>query len=100
MFFMWGGRGTPRLRVLCANMAYTCIVVLACGPVCPEVQPYLKLPLLTLPPPSRRVWAAETGHCLVSLLDSGGPPVSSALFTPNDKYILAGKNMRVGALDE
>ena len=34
----------------------------------------------------------------MSLLDSGGPPVSSALFTPNDKYILAGKNMR--ALDE
>ncbi|KAL6767783.1 MUT11 [Auxenochlorella protothecoides x Auxenochlorella symbiontica] len=38
-----------------------------------------------------RVWAGDTGNCLVSLLATGGPPVSFAAFTPNDKYVLAGR---------
>lgn len=38
----------------------------------------------------RRLWDASSGRCLRTLVDNDNPPVSSVVFSPNGKYILAG----------
>lgn len=35
-----------------------------------------------------RLWDVENGKCLKTLVDNDNPPVSSAVFTANSKYIL------------
>jgi COMPASS component SWD3 len=36
-----------------------------------------------------RVWDSATGHCVKTLIDDESPPVSSAKFSPNGKFVLA-----------
>ena len=35
-----------------------------------------------------RIWNAETGHCLKTVIDDQNPPVSFVKFSPNGRYIL------------
>lgn len=35
-----------------------------------------------------RIWNADTGHCLKTVLDDNNPPVSFVKFSPNGRYIL------------
>ena len=35
-----------------------------------------------------RIWDAETGSCMKTLLSPANPPISFARFTPNSKYVL------------
>lgn len=36
-----------------------------------------------------RIWNADTGHCLKTVIDDQNPPVSFAKFSPNGRYILS-----------
>lgn len=38
----------------------------------------------------RRLWDTATGRCLKTLVDNDNPPVTSATFAPNGKYLLVG----------
>uniref|UniRef100_A0A8D0CJU3 WD repeat-containing protein 5 n=1 Tax=Scleropages formosus TaxID=113540 RepID=A0A8D0CJU3_SCLFO len=38
-----------------------------------------------------RIWDTASGQCLKTLIDDDNPPVSFVKFSPNGKYILAGK---------
>ncbi|PWA79336.1 transducin/WD40 repeat-like superfamily protein [Artemisia annua] len=37
-----------------------------------------------------RIWDANTGHCVKTLIDDENPPVSFVKFSPNGKFILVG----------
>lgn len=37
-----------------------------------------------------RIWNAESGHCLKTVLDDKNPPVAFVRFSPNGRYLLAG----------
>lgn len=37
-----------------------------------------------------RIWSAENGHCMKTLIDETNPPVSFVKFSPNGTYILTG----------
>ena len=37
-----------------------------------------------------RIWSAENGHCMKTLIDETNPPVSFVKFAPNGTYILTG----------
>lgn len=37
-----------------------------------------------------RIWSAENGHCMKTLIDETNPPVSFVRFSPNGTYILTG----------
>lgn len=39
-------------------------------------------------PCGRRLWDTGTGRCLKTLVDNDNPPVTSAVFAPNGKYLL------------
>ncbi len=37
-----------------------------------------------------RIWDAQSGACLKTLIDDDQPPVSFVKFSPNGKYVLSG----------
>ncbi len=39
-----------------------------------------------------RIWNAESGHCLKTVLDDKNPPVAFVRFSPNGRYLLAGEH--------
>ncbi len=41
-----------------------------------------------------RIWNAESGHCLKTVLDDKNPPVAFVRFSPNGRYLLAGGFLR------
>lgn len=45
-----------------------------------------------------RIWNADTGHCLKTVLDERNPPVSFVKFSPNGRYILAGASLQLPPL--
>ena len=38
-----------------------------------------------------RIWDADNGHCLKTIIDEHNPPVSFVSFSPNGKFLLAGE---------
>ena len=42
-----------------------------------------------------RIWNAESGHCLKTVLDDKNPPVAFVRFSPNGRYLLAGDHCGV-----
>ena len=40
-----------------------------------------------------RIWNADTGHCLKTVLDNSNPPVSAVKFSPNGRFILASASL-------
>lgn len=42
-----------------------------------------------------RIWNAESGHCLKTVLDDKNPPVAFVRFSPNGRYLLAGEHCGV-----
>lgn len=47
-----------------------------------------------------RIWNADTGHCLKTVLDERNPPVSFVKFSPNGRYILTGTSPQLPLLIE